>query len=398
MKKIALVLGVLLGMSGCQKKDDPPVEDVGTTDATGFYPNAADVGSTVTIIGHGFSATPANNRVNFTRAEATAFFVRKGSAEDTLQVLVPPGAVTGPLTVKVHEQSATTRFPFVVVPGKWTRKADFPGGAGMYGTGFLLAGKTYALKPGTNEMWAYDASQDTWQKKATCPVGNVPLTSRSGEMLSFVVDNFAYVGVYLYDYPVDEIRFFRYDPATDTWTVRAPLGRIDAHHGTVFGLGSKGYLIDTNDYTKSVWEYNPTTNSWTRKGNFPGVGRYASTAFAIGTKGYIGGGDTGTSGSPPTDFWEYDSATDTWTRKADIPATNDEPNGFAINGMGYMVSGANQMFGYNPATDVWTRQANFIGRTFTGKVYINTGSKGYVMRGRGLSNDTYADFWQFSLN
>jgi len=288
------------------------------------------VGNTITVIGTNFSATAANNVVSFTTAAAAAFYVRKGTNADTLKVRVPAGATTGALTVRVYNQTATSQYPFVLVAGRWTRKADFPGVAGMYGTGFTIGGKTYLVEPGTNAMWAYDPTQNTWAKKTSCPVGPVALTSRSGELLSFVVNNYGYVGVYLFNYPIDEIRFFRYDPATDTWAVAAPVPYIDAHHGIVFGLGNRGYLVDTDPYTKGVLEYNPQTNLWSRKRAFPGVGRYASTGFALGGKGYLGGGDTGTASSLLTDFWEYDAQTDTWTRKADLPATNYEPNGFAV--------------------------------------------------------------------
>jgi N-acetylneuraminic acid mutarotase len=398
LHKSILASLLLFALVGC-KKDDPdvPTENLGPLAVKYFVPEAAAVGDTVTVLGLNFSPTPANNVVIFTTANSTAFSFRKGILYDSIKVVVPAQASTGPLTVKVHAQSATTQDPFVLVRGHWRRKADFPGGIGMDGTGFTIAGKTYQVLPGTNEMWAYDPATNRWARRAACPVGNVPLTSRTGELLSFTLNSFGYVGVYINQYPIDEIQFYRYDPAADTWSRIAAVPHIDAHHGTVFGLGNKGYLVDTDPYTKGVLEYDPQTNAWTRKGAFPGPGRYVSTSFSIGTKGYLGGGQTGGAGLL-TDFWEYESTTDTWTRKADLPDTNYEPNGFTANNQGFMIGGSNAVYVYSQATNTWAREADFRGRTHTGKVSVGGGNYGYLSRGRGYGNDLYADFWQFSPN
>lgn len=396
--KLALVIFLLVTLVAC-KKDAPDVvaENLGPLSVSYFYPPTSPVADTITILGNNFSPTPANNLVTFTTANSAAFWYRKGVLHDSIRVVVPTNASTGPLTVKVYSQSATTQDPFILVSGHWRRKASFPGGAGMNGTGFTIAGKTYQVLPGTNEMWAYDPSQNRWAPRATCPVGNVPLTSRTGELLSFTLNSFGYVGVYINQYPIYEIQFYRYDPIADTWTQVASVPHIDAHHGTVFGLGSRGYLVDTDPYTKGVLEYNPQTNAWTRKGSFPGAGRYVSTSFAIGTKGYLGGGQTGGAGLL-TDFWEYESTTDTWTRKADLPDTNYEPNGFVANNQGFMIGGSNSVYAYNQAANAWTREADFKGHPYSGKVSIGGGNYGYLSRGRGVGNDVYAAFWQFSPN
>jgi hypothetical protein len=396
--KLIPVIFLLVVLSSC-KKDTPDAapESLGLLSAKYFYPEAAAIADTITLLGENFSPVSANNLVTFRTASSAAFWYRKGVLYDSIRVVVPANASDGPLTVKVQAQTATTQDSFMLVAGHWRQKASFPGGAGMDGTGFTIAGKTYQVLPGTNEMWAYDPRQNQWSRQATCPVGNVPLTSRSGELLSFTLNSFGYVGVYLNQYPVNEIRFYRYNPAADTWSQIAAVPQIDAHHGTVFGLGGKGYLVDTDPYTKGVLEYNPQTNVWTRKGSFPGAGRYVSTSFAIGTKGYLGGGQTGGAGLL-TDFWEYESITDTWMRKADLPDTNYEPNGFTANNQGFMVGGTNSVYGYNQAANAWVLESSFKGRCYSGKVSVSGGNYGYLSRGRGNGNDVYADFWQFSPN
>jgi|GEM_PF-4429985 len=398
MNKTLFAAGLLLALVSCKKEKEEPTENLGPVRVAYFYPEAAPVGATITVLGTNFSSTPANNTVSFNAGDAKAFAFSKGTVFDTLRVLVPANAATGPLTVRVYAQTTVAADPFTLVAGRWARRADCPGGAGMFGTGFSIGGKTYVVVPGTNELWAYDPAQNQWAKKASSPAGTVALTSRSGELLSFVAGSYAYVGVYLNDYPVDEVRFYRYDPATDQWGARSAVPHIDAHHAAVFGLLGKGYLVDLDPDTKGVYEYDPQTNAWAKKGPFPGVGRYASTSFAIGEKGYLGGGNTGTASALLQDFWQYNPLVDTWTREADLPATNDEPNGFAANGQGFMVSSSNLVYAYNPATNAWRREADFPGRAYTGKVSISGSSKGYVARGRGAGNDLYTEFWEFSPN
>jgi len=68
-----------------------------------FTPQQGPVGTTVTIQGQGFSATPSADAVEFngTPAAVTA------ASASTLTVTVPSGATTGPISVTVASVSAT---------------------------------------------------------------------------------------------------------------------------------------------------------------------------------------------------------------------------------------------------------------------------------------------------
>lgn len=75
-----------------------------------FSPNAGTVGTTVTITGSGFAATPANNVVYF---GATSADVISGNAT-TLTVKVPVGATFEPITVTSNHLTAYSPKPFIV--------------------------------------------------------------------------------------------------------------------------------------------------------------------------------------------------------------------------------------------------------------------------------------------
>src|SRR6267378_2266822 len=81
---------------------------------TSFDPTSGPVGTTVTIYGMGFSATPANNTVKFNGVTATV----TASATGSINTSVPSGASTGRITVTVGGSTATSGVDFVVtVPG-----------------------------------------------------------------------------------------------------------------------------------------------------------------------------------------------------------------------------------------------------------------------------------------
>jgi hypothetical protein len=78
-------------------------------------PNAGPVGTTVTITGTGFDATPANDTVLFGATPAT---VTQATAT-SLTVTVPTAAMTGQVTVTVAGQASQGATFTVTTPKTW---------------------------------------------------------------------------------------------------------------------------------------------------------------------------------------------------------------------------------------------------------------------------------------
>lgn len=407
MRKLLVGMALLLSAASCGKKEDAaPDEQLGPPVFQLFFPQAAPVGATLTLLGRQFSPTAAHNTGRFTGgADVAAFWsnpLRPTLYYDSLRVRVPAGAASGPLALRVGQQQVAGPYDFILTTGHWTRKADFPGGGGLDGTGFTVGGKTYLLRPGTNDMWAYDPAANAWARKASCPVGTVEVTSNSGGQLSFVANGRGYVGVHIDKYPFNGVRWFAYDPATDSWAALPDLGNTSVRSAVAFGLNNKGYVVNLESTFSppSVWEFDPATNLWSYKGQFPGVGRYAALSFAVGGRGYVGSGTAGNLTSY-TDFWEYDPLANRWARKADVPAASFARTGFAANGQGFLnatESISKGVYAYTPQTDSWARQSDFIGSAYSGTVPVTAEGRAYVARGRGIFNDLYAEFWEFTPN
>ena len=76
-----------------------------------FNPDQGGAGTTVIIEGQGFSAVPSENTVAFNGTPATV----ETASEGELTATVPAGATTGPVSIAVGGETATSDFDFVVI-------------------------------------------------------------------------------------------------------------------------------------------------------------------------------------------------------------------------------------------------------------------------------------------
>jgi N-acetylneuraminic acid mutarotase len=101
--------------------------------------------------------------------------------------------------------------------------------------------------------------------------------------------------------------FWQYDASSDTWQRKADLPAIERSNAIGFAIGDKGYLgfginlLNSANPLNDFWEYNPDTDQWTAKQAFPGLARFDVAGFAIGNSGYIATGNPGSY----NDFWRF---------------------------------------------------------------------------------------------
>lgn len=114
---------------------------------------------------------------------------------------------------------------------------------------------------------------------------------------------------------------------------------------------------------------------------------YAANSFTIGDNIYVVGGGGVTLHAITTNR-VYDTLTDTWSLKADYPVVTSSAFGFAINGIGYCVAGADEndypvktAYSYNPTTNAWTQIADLPEAVITVNSGCASQTKGYVAGG-----------------
>jgi len=305
-----------------------------------------------------------------------------------------------------------TSFTTLDPPGTGTKKADFPGGARYYATGFGIGNKVY-MGLGYNDgdwnvgdIWEWDQATNIWTKKKDFP------GSTWGDFVGFSIGTKGYIGTGNYiDVNSSSYDFWEYDPETNGWTQKASLPVTPARAKAVgFSIGTKGYIgiggkwgLTSDPYYRDFWEWDQETNVWTKKADFPGNTLIAAVGFSIGNKGYIGTGSDGTSYS--TDFWEWDQETDVWTQKSDFKGNaRSSAVGFSIGNKGYIGTGSKgnnaillrDFWEWDQETDVWTQKPDFKGNARSSAVGFSIGNKGYIGTGFG-GNFIYVlqDFWEY---
>ncbi len=291
----------------------------------------------------------------------------------------------------------------------WEKKTSFTGSKRARSASFSIANRGYlvggedSLSIEKNDCWEYDPGTDSWTQKA-----NLPGPGRR-DAVGFAIGTKGYCGTGI-DAPdafMGNILsdFWEYNPATNTWTQKAPYpGNFG--FGIYFAVGfsttTKGYVTcgkqGPSSYSQELWEYNPSTNSWIQKAMFPGGVRYGQSAFVLNGKGYVGCGTD--ENWFTSDFWEYNPATNFWLQKASFPGSaRSFASAFAVGGKGYIGMGTDggyrdDWYEYDVASDSWNIKAPFPnGGRRSAPTFVITGA-GYCMMGKGVTGK-HRDLWEY---
>ncbi|WP_187299424.1 IPT/TIG domain-containing protein [Nitrospira moscoviensis] len=148
----------------------------GTLAVFQFTPSGGPVGTTVTIYGTGFSATPASNTVKFNGTTATVLT----ASTTVLTATVPNGATTGPISVTVAGTTATSVSSFTTGSGAAPTITSFSPTVGAFGTTVTLTGTNYDATPTKNKVTFNPAYGTVTTASATSLGVTVPVGAQSG--------------------------------------------------------------------------------------------------------------------------------------------------------------------------------------------------------------------------
>ena len=125
---------------------EPPV-------VSSFTPSEGVVGTSVTITGDNFSATPSENEVRFGGVMAAA---PTSASATSLTILVPSGARTGSISVAVGGQTGTSSENFTVTaPAPAPAPpvvSSFSPTEGVVGTSVTITGDNFSATPSENDL------------------------------------------------------------------------------------------------------------------------------------------------------------------------------------------------------------------------------------------------------
>jgi len=213
----------------------------------------------------------------------------------------------------------------------WAQKADFigNGGNGNYAVltfsmenssvGYLGGGQLGTGK----EFYKYSPATNTWT-----PVANIPLTTENTK--GFTIGNSGYY--------INGSNLWKYDALANSWSNLGSVPFSVNLWNSAFAINGKGY-IKTGF---SLWEYKPLTNQWISRTPFPGLASSASVAFTQNGKGYIVGGYVGSLSNVNSEVWEFDPGLNQWFLSVEFPGTSRRfANGFNIGNRAFFGIGTN---------------------------------------------------------
>jgi N-acetylneuraminic acid mutarotase len=274
----------------------------------------------------------------------------------------------------------------------WTVKSPMPT-ARSFLSASTVDGKIYAIGgssishgPGLSIVDEYDPTTDTWTSKAPMPTARLWLSTSvvSGKIYVIGGTPSAFEPAL---WTVDE-----YEPATDTWTEIAPMLiprfalSTSVVDGKIYAIGGWLRATTTTDGSEppssAVEAYDPATDTWTEKAPMP-TARAALSTSVVDGKIYAIGGRSGLS-----TVEAYDPATDTWTTKAPMPtARTTFSSTSVVDGIIYVIGGVSNepafstVEAYDPATDTWTEKTSMSrARGFLATSVVN--GKIYAIGGR----------------
>ena len=178
-----------------------------------------------------------------------------------------------------------------------------------------------------------------------------------------------------------------YDPATDTWTSLAPMTTPRAHGAAAVlndGVADRLFVVGgstgCSTQTASLDAYDPATDTWTARAPMPGGARFAMGAAVVDGRLYVAGGFKFNGNTfMPTDAVEaYDPLADAWTTMAPLPQPIYSMAIGAVNGVLYVAGGGNvvgsvaDVNAFNPAIGSWSPRAPLsIARVFPASAVVN---------------------------
>ncbi len=142
--------------------------------------------------------------------------------------------------------------------------------------------------------------------------------------------------------------------------------------------------------------------SWEEQASCPGAPRWGVVCFAINGIGYMVSGRSGT--TDLDEVWAYDALSDSWSERTPIPGGRRVACAFTIGGKGYVLGGLygssnirDDLWEYDPASDTWTQMSGLPGTPRYGSTAFVQNGIAYVLGGSigGGDGPFISELWAY---
>lgn len=217
--------------------------------------------------------------------------------------------------------------------------------------GYLLGGDLGSQY--TNELVAYNAADNRWDKMASMPV-----SAGLKWQAAAVVNNAAYVLGGINNAGSRTNGLYRYYPNYNTWeTVSAASGPDALSSAAGCSLGSAAYYIGglRDTISNEVWSFDTSASVWTKKSSFP-VKQHGGIAVNIGGTIYAGLGLSNTSGTTSNNRLWMSADMNTWTELASFGG-GIARGAVVFNGSIYVVDATGTLWRYAVDENRWIKKS-----------------------------------------
>ena len=207
----------------------------------------------------------------------------------------------------------------------------------LYVTGGYTPGEDrYTPGNPSRDLFEYTPATNRWVRKRPLPAFTGPYCEGGAQGV---------IGGRLYIYvPCSDAspggRFFRYNPATDSYlSLPGPPVRHD--FGGAGVINGKFYLASGGaaGVNRLLHVYNPATNAWTARARLPETRFNVASAVLNGKLFLIGGQLPGINRGDNTLTW-YDPATNTWSKGPPMPTSRWGAAAASASGRVYVIGGS----------------------------------------------------------
>lgn len=215
--------------------------------------------------------------------------------------------------------------------------------AGVSGVVFLLALTFYS-----DSALAFELM--TWKYKAPMPTARADLGVAEVNGKIYVIGGRANAS-YSRN-PLTTVEMF--DPATNTWTTRAPMPTaraglaVAAVNGKIYAMAGDAGTSGTQVNLKTVEMYDPVANTWVMKASMNELRQVNATAAVVGLKIFVMGGFS-------SKLEVYDTVANSWVYKSAAPFSNGV-GATSADGKVYLANSrtSSEFARYDPMNDAWS--------------------------------------------
>ena len=241
------------------------------------------------------------------------------------------------------QSSASTKVEvYDPATNRWSSRPDLPmglhhaGAAVLDGALYVVGGFTVSddtLWNPSNRVFRFNPADETWTERAPLPTarGGLAVTTLQGKL-------YAVSG---YDGQRNPAAVEVYDPARDQWTAAAPLPTPRDHLAAV-SLGETLYAIggrvrlDYRENLSTVEAYQAESNQWIPKADMP-TPRSGIAAGVLNGWAYVFGGESGEGTFDQNE--RYNARLNRWQTMAPMPTARHGLGAAAVAGHIYVLSG-----------------------------------------------------------